>query len=62
VDTRATDVDDPTEHPRWGRVGKQTIANGGPLPPHPDMDAAANLAQGGGIAGGGCDSGGAHGR
>jgi arylsulfatase A-like enzyme len=41
VETRATDVDDPTEHPRWGRVGKQTIADGGPLPPHPDMDAAA---------------------
>src|SRR3954469_6137038 len=41
VDTKATDVDDPTEHPRWGRVGKQTIADGGPLPPHPNMDAAA---------------------
>ena len=41
LDTKATDVDDPTEHPRWGRVGKQTIADGGPLPPHPDMDPAA---------------------
>ncbi len=43
IDTKATDVDDPTEHPRWGRVGKQTIADGGPLPPHPDMDAAASV-------------------
>lgn len=41
LDTKATDVDDPTEHPRWGRVGKQTIADGGPLPPHPGMDPAA---------------------
>src|SRR5258708_34104542 len=31
LDAKATDVDDPTEHPRWGRVGKQTIADGGPL-------------------------------
>ena len=38
VDTKATDVDDPTTDPRWGRVGKQTIVDGGPLPPHPDMD------------------------
>jgi arylsulfatase len=43
LDTKATDVDDPTEHPRWGRVGKQTIADGGPLPPHPDMDPAATV-------------------
>jgi arylsulfatase A-like enzyme len=38
IDTKAADVDDPTEHPRWGRVGKQTIADAGPLPPHPGMD------------------------
>lgn len=30
----ATDKDDPTEHPRWGRVGKQKIEDMGPLPPH----------------------------
>jgi arylsulfatase A-like enzyme len=42
IDTKATDVDDPAEHPRWGRVGKQTIADGGPLPPHPGMDPSAN--------------------
>jgi arylsulfatase A-like enzyme len=27
----ATDKDDPTEHPRWGRVGKQKIEDTGPL-------------------------------
>jgi arylsulfatase len=31
----ATDKDDPTEHPRWGKVGKQKIVDEGPLPPHP---------------------------
>lgn len=33
----ATDKDDPTEMPRWGRVGKQKIVDEGPLPPFPDM-------------------------
>jgi arylsulfatase A-like enzyme len=41
LDTKATTVDDPTTDPRWGRVGKQTIADGGPLPPHPNMDPKA---------------------
>jgi arylsulfatase len=27
----ATDVDDPTEEPRWGRVGKQRVEDTGPL-------------------------------
>ena len=31
----ASDTDDPTEDPRWGKVGKQTITDEGPLPPHP---------------------------
>jgi arylsulfatase A-like enzyme len=31
----ATDVDDPTEMPRWGKIGKQKIQDEGPLPPHP---------------------------
>jgi len=31
----ATDKDDPTVDPRWGRVGKQKIVDEGPLPPHP---------------------------
>jgi arylsulfatase A-like enzyme len=41
IDTKATNVDDATTDPRWGRVGKQTIADGGPLPPHPNMDPKA---------------------
>jgi arylsulfatase A-like enzyme len=28
---KATDRDDPTEQPRWGRIGKQTIEDTGPL-------------------------------
>jgi arylsulfatase len=28
---KATDKDDPTEQPRWGKVGKQTIEDTGPL-------------------------------
>jgi arylsulfatase A-like enzyme len=28
---RASDHDDPTEHPRWGRVGRQEIEDTGPL-------------------------------
>src|SRR5499425_3344183 len=31
----ATDKDDPTVDPRWGKVGKQKIIDEGPLPPHP---------------------------
>jgi arylsulfatase len=31
----ASDHDDPTVDPRWGRVGKQRIVDEGPLPPHP---------------------------
>jgi arylsulfatase A-like enzyme len=41
LDTKATNVDDPTTDPRWGKVGKQTIVDGGPLPPHPNMDPKA---------------------
>lgn len=33
----ATDVDDPTEQPRWGKVGKQKIVDEGPLAPFPNM-------------------------
>jgi arylsulfatase A-like enzyme len=33
--TFATDKDDPTVDPRWGKVGKQRIIDEGPLPPHP---------------------------
>jgi arylsulfatase A-like enzyme len=31
----ATDIDDPTEDPRWGRIGRQRIVDEGPLPPRP---------------------------
>jgi arylsulfatase len=43
IDTKATTVDDPTADPRWGKVGKQTIVDGGPLPPHPNMDPKAKF-------------------
>ena len=33
----STDTDDPTEMPRWGKVGKQRIVDEGPLPPFADM-------------------------
>ena len=33
--TLASDTDDQTVDPRWGKVGKQTITDEGPLPPHP---------------------------
>jgi arylsulfatase A-like enzyme len=35
VHSFASDVDDETVDPRWGKVGKQTISDEGPLPPHP---------------------------
>ena len=33
--TWATNTDDPTVQPRWGKVGKQKIEDVGPMPPHP---------------------------
>jgi len=39
----ATDTDDATEMPRWGRVGKQKIVDEGPLPPFPDMSNVPNM-------------------
>jgi hypothetical protein len=39
--TQATD--DPTEMPRWGKVGKQRIVDEGPLPPFPNMSNVANM-------------------
>jgi arylsulfatase len=35
VHSFATDTDDATVDPRWGRIGKQVITDEGPLPPHP---------------------------
>jgi arylsulfatase A-like enzyme len=37
VHSFATETDDPTEMPRWGRVGKQKIIDEGPLAPFPNM-------------------------
>jgi arylsulfatase A-like enzyme len=42
----ATDTDDPTVQPRWGRVGKQRIVDEGPLPPFPNMAGRENWQQG----------------
>jgi arylsulfatase len=39
VHSYATDSDDPTEMPRWGRIGKQRIVDEGPLKPFKDMGA-----------------------
>jgi arylsulfatase A-like enzyme len=39
----ATDKDDPTVHPRWGKVGKQRIVDEGPLPPHPIQGVKHNM-------------------
>jgi arylsulfatase A-like enzyme len=43
VDSKASTTDDPATDPRWGRVGRQTLADGGPLPPGPNMDPAAKV-------------------
>ena len=39
-------MDDPTEMPRWGKVGKQRIVDEGPLAPFPDMAGHQNWQQG----------------
>jgi arylsulfatase len=39
----ATDTDDATEMPRWGKVGKQKIEDDGPLPPHPTEGIKYNM-------------------
>jgi arylsulfatase len=39
----ATDVDDPTVQPRWGKVGKQKVEDMGPLPPHPIKGVKYNM-------------------
>jgi arylsulfatase A-like enzyme len=39
----ATDTDDPTVDPRWGKVGKQKITDEGPLPPHPTEGVKLNM-------------------
>jgi arylsulfatase A-like enzyme len=37
VHSWATNMDDPTVQPRWGRIGKQKIVDEGPLAPFPEM-------------------------
>jgi arylsulfatase A-like enzyme len=39
----ATDKDDATEMPRWGRIGKQRLVDEGPLPPFPNMSNVPNM-------------------
>jgi arylsulfatase A-like enzyme len=39
----ATDTDDATVMPRWGKVGKQKIEDEGPLPPFMDMSNVQNM-------------------
>ncbi len=43
VHSWATDVDDPTVQPRWGKIGKQKIVDEGPLPPHPTEGIKHNM-------------------
>ena len=42
----ATDVDDATVQPRWGKVGKQKIEDEGPLAPFPNMTDIQNWQHG----------------
>jgi len=43
IHTLATNTDDPTVDPRWGKVGKQKIEDEGPLPPHPMQGIKYNM-------------------
>src|SRR5215831_4771201 len=43
IHSYATDTDDTTDMPRWGKVGKQKITDEGPLPPFPDMSNVQNM-------------------
>jgi arylsulfatase A-like enzyme len=42
----ATDTDDATVMPRWGKVGKQKVDDEGPLPPFPNMTDMQNWQKG----------------
>jgi arylsulfatase len=42
VHSWATETDDATEMPRWGRIGKQRIVDEGPLQPFPNMEGRQN--------------------
>ena len=41
--TWATDQDDATVMPRWGKIGMQKIQDDGPLPPHPTEGVKLNM-------------------
>ena len=43
VHSWATDKDDKTVQPRWGKIGKQKIVDAGPLPPHPTKGIKYNM-------------------
>jgi arylsulfatase len=43
VHSFATDTDDTSEQPRWGKIGKQRIVDEGPLAPYADMSNVANM-------------------
>jgi arylsulfatase A-like enzyme len=43
VHSWATDTDDATEMPRWGKIGKQKIVDEGPLSPHPTAGIKYNM-------------------
>ena len=46
IHSYATDVDDATVQPRWGKVGKQRIVDEGPLAPFPNMAGRQNWQEG----------------
>ena len=43
VHSWASDKDDSTVQPRWGKIGKQKIVDEGPLPPHPTKGIKYNM-------------------
>jgi len=43
IHSYATDTDDATVMPRWGKVGRQRVIDEGPLPPFPDMSNVPNM-------------------
>jgi arylsulfatase A-like enzyme len=46
VHSYATDKDDATDQPRWGKIGKQRIVDEGPLAPFPNMAGRQNWQEG----------------
>jgi arylsulfatase len=46
IHSYATDVDDQTVQPRWGKIGKQRIVDEGPLAPFPNMTGRQDWQQG----------------